>query len=147
MHSTTRTNNTDENGGGDNGRDKKKSKRSARGSSNSNSGGGGGGRSSKRHQVMSASNQTDEERRELRDNQRALKRDILHSEVGESIEDPTSEAFVDIRGKNNALFNQVRYIREGVLDGENLTLISTRAARQVDKLIQVCKHLKLSVLL
>jgi hypothetical protein len=35
------------------------------------------------------------------------------------------------------LFDRVRYTREAVLDGENLIVIANKAAKQVDRLIQV----------
>lgn len=102
---------------------------------------GGGGKKkkkkSKKVKVMEESGQTDEERRALRRAQRKLQHKIVQSEVGDELEIPGTDAFDKIRGENNQLFDDVRYTREAVLDGDNLELISRRAARQVDKLVQV----------
>ena len=87
--------------------------------------------------LMEESGQTDEERRALRRAQRKLQHKIVHSALGEKLEDPDADAFEQIRGENNQLFDDVRYTREAVLDGDNLELISRRAARQVDKLVEV----------
>jgi hypothetical protein len=43
----------------------------------------------------------------------------------------------EARGRNNELFDNVRFTREAVLDGENLIVIANKAAKQVDRLIQV----------
>ena len=53
------------------------------------------------------------------------------------MENPTDETFGKIRGENNDLFEKVKYTREAVLDGENLDLIASHAAKQVDSLVQV----------
>ena len=104
--------------------------------------GGGSGRGGKKKKkkvkVMEESGQTDEERRALRREQRQLQHKILTSETGAQLEDPNADAFEEIRGENNELFEKVRYTREAVVDGENLQYISDRTARQVDKLVQVC---------
>ena len=101
-------------------------------------GGGGGGRKKKKKvKVMEESGQTDEERRDLRRKQRLLQHKIVASETGAQLEDPNADAFEEIRGENNELFEAVRYTREAVVDGENLQLMSERTARQVDKLVQV----------
>ena len=47
------------------------------------------------------------------------------------------EAFETIQDHNNELWNNVKYTPEAVLDGENIDLMAQRAARQVDKLVQV----------
>ena len=101
-------------------------------------GGGGGKKKKKKVKVMEESGQTDEERRALRREQRQLQHKILTSETGAQLEDPNADAFEEIRGENNELFEKVRYTREAVMDGENLQYISDRTARQVDKLVQVC---------
>jgi len=100
-------------------------------------GGGGGKKKKKKVKVMEESGQTDEERRVLRRKQHLLQHKIVASETGAQLEDPNADAFEEIRGENNELFEAVRYIREAVVDGENLQLISERTARQVDKLVQV----------
>ncbi len=98
---------------------------------------GGGKKKKKKVKVMEESGQTDEERRALRKKQRLLQHKIVASETGAQLEDPNADAFEEIRGENNELFEAVRYTREAVVDGENLQLISERTARQVDKLVQV----------
>ena len=85
--------------------------------------------------LMEDSGQTDAERRRLRRAQRSLQKSIV--ENGEAMENPTDETFGKIRGKNNTLFDKVKYTREAVLDGENLDLIALHAAKQVDSLVQV----------
>lgn len=89
--------------------------------------------------LMSASGQTDAERRQLRLSQRVLQKKIA-SAAGESLEDPNSTALEQIRNDNNILFDKVRFTREAVLDGENLDLISGRASRQADSLIQISRY-------
>ena len=83
--------------------------------------------------------------------QRLLQHKIVASETGAQLEDPNADAFEEIRGENNELFEAVRYTREAVVDGENLQLISERSARQVDKLVQLLEspifvHLRLQLL-
>lgn len=85
---------------------------------------------------MGASGQTDAERRHLRLQQRNLQKQIL-TEMNDSMEDPSSGTFEKVRDENNVLWDDVKYAREAVLDGENLDLISASAARQVDSLLQV----------
>ena len=85
--------------------------------------------------VMENSGQTDAERRSLRQSLRNLNKDIQNK--ADELEDANSEAFTNMRSKSNALWNQVKYTREAVLDGDNLEFLATRAARQVDKLVEV----------
>lgn len=94
--------------------------------------------SKKKIPVMENSGQTDAERRELRRSYRHLQKVIRND--AEALEDATSGKFSDVRDENNYLWNQVRYTREAVLDGENLDLIATRASRQVDKLVEVPRY-------
>ena len=68
---------------------------------------------------------TDEERREIRKSQRVLRKEIPDLDVE------------DARERNNAIHKNVRYIRESVLDAENLDEIAKKAANNVDRLIQV----------
>jgi hypothetical protein len=79
--------------------------------------------------------QTDDERRQLRQGYRDLSKKI--SEQGEEMEDPDTHVFDRVREENNELFKRVRFTREAVLDGDNMEAISTRASRQVDRLVQV----------
>ena len=79
--------------------------------------------------------QTDDERRQLRQGYRDLSKKI--SEQGEEMEDPDTHVFDRVREENNNLFKRVRFTREAVLDGDNMEAISTRASRQVDRLVQV----------
>ena len=93
---------------------------------------------SKRVKVMSESGQTDSERRNLRSQQRNIAKQIAQgSELSEQLADASTGALEEVRNENNALWDNVKYTREAVLDGENVQEISTRAARQVDKLINV----------
>ena len=92
----------------------------------------------KRLSVMENSGQTDAQRRELRHSQRLLNKTI--QENADELADATSSQFAKMRHKNNVLWDQVRYTREAVLDGDNLDFLATRAARQVDKLVEVCEY-------
>jgi hypothetical protein len=83
--------------------------------------------------------QTEEERREIRKQQRLLQKDL--EEQGESLE------LEEARDRNNEIFANVRFIREAVLDGENVNLIANKAAQKVDKLIQVRKLIDLECLM
>lgn len=108
--------------------------------------------------LMSTSNQTDADRRVLRKRQRELHNDISFdapttatataagttnnndsSEEEEDGDDTTkkSSGLLRWREKNNELWDDVRYTREAVLDSENMDLISSKAAREVEKIIQV----------
>lgn len=89
--------------------------------------------------VMTQSGQTEIERRVLRQKQRKLfdKMTDAALDVGEQMADVNSEAFQTVREENNDLWNKVRFTREAVLDGDNVDVISSRAARQVDQLISV----------
>ncbi len=104
--------------------------------------------------IMTASGQTDADRRVLRRRQRELHTDISfdapaassgtnndNSESEDEEEEttkPSSTGLLNWREKNNALWDDVRYTREAVLDSENMDLISSKAAREVEKIIQVC---------
>lgn len=85
--------------------------------------------------LMDESGQTDEERRRLRQKQRALQNTILTQ--SEALENPCDQAFGKVREENNDLFQKVFFTREAVLDGENLHMISERAAKQVEGLVKV----------
>ncbi len=108
--------------------------------------------------IMTASDQTDADRRVLRRRQRELHTDIsfdapaaaASASAGannDSSEDdnnddetkpmPSTSGLLSWREKNNALWDDVRYTREAVLDSENMDLISSKAAREVEKIIQV----------
>lgn len=104
--------------------------------------------------IMTASGQTDADRRVLRRRQRELHTDISFdapaaaSAGGGANNDsskeedttttmPSSSGLLNWREKNNALWDDVRYTREAVLDSENMDLISSKAAREVEKIIQV----------
>jgi len=62
---------------------------------------------------MQASSQTDFERRELRREQRDLRKTLA---TADGIDDVFSSKFKDYRSKNNLLWERVRYTREAVLD-------------------------------
>lgn len=96
---------------------------------------------SKRVKVMSESGQTDTDRRKLRYQQRNLAKQIQKgSELSEQLADASTGALEEIRTENNELWRNVKYTREAVLDGDVIQEISTRAARQVDKLINVPRY-------
>ncbi|KAL7463323.1 hypothetical protein ACHAXS_003705 [Conticribra weissflogii] len=92
---------------------------------------------------MGYSNQTDADRRLLRQRQRELQQDIAIG-GGESssggVDDPNSGELERVREKNNELWNEVRYTREAVLDSENMDLITSKAARQVERIVQVPRY-------
>mmetsp|Transcript_29800 Transcript_29800/g.59949 ORF Transcript_29800/g.59949 Transcript_29800/m.59949 type:complete len:452 (+) Transcript_29800:28-1383(+) len=105
--------------------------------------------------IMTASGQTDADRRVLRRRQRDLLNDISFdapaaaaSAAGggnnDSEEDdnekPKQSGLRSWREKNNELWDNVRYTREAVLDSENMDLISSKAAREVEKIIQVPRY-------
>jgi hypothetical protein len=102
-------------------------------------------RKDKKMALMEKSGQTDAERRCLRAAQRSLQKTIVDN--GEAMENPADDTFSKIRLENNDLFDRVHYAREAVLDGENLDLISSHAARQVDALVQVSIHIYIYIIL
>ena len=69
--------------------------------------------------------QTDAERRQIRVSQRQLRHTIGDIDVEAA------------REKNNTLNRQVRYIREAVLDSENLDVIAQKAAAKVEAIVKV----------
>ena len=48
-----------------------------------------------------------------------------------------SKSLLSWRNDNNALWNDVRYPREAVLDSENMGLITAKAAREAEKIVHV----------
>lgn len=91
---------------------------------------------------MANSGQTDAERRTLRIKQRELRGTIQdeRSERSEKLADANTGEFEKIRTSNNELYDRVAYTREAVLDGENVELIASRVARQVDQLLTVPRY-------
>ena len=79
--------------------------------------------------LMGNSGQTDEERRSIRRSQRQLFKEM--EERGETL------GVEEARKRNNKIFKSVKFTREAVLDGDNLTLIATKASQKVDRLVQV----------
>ena len=77
--------------------------------------------------------QTDAERRQIRVSQRKLRHTIGDIDVEAA------------REKNNRLNRQVRYIREAVLDSENLDVIAQKAAAKVEAIVKVRVHCRYSV--
>lgn len=71
---------------------------------------------------------TEEERREIRKSQRLLRKEIPDLDVDEA------------RERNNTIHKKVRYIRESVLDAENLDEIAKKATHKVDKMIQAPRY-------
>lgn len=87
--------------------------------------------------IMEQLGQTEDERRALRQQQRALQKDIAQSD---GIENPESNVFKDVCNSNNELWKSVSYVREAVLDGDNLEMISSRATKQIQKLDQGARY-------
>lgn len=71
---------------------------------------------------------TDAERREIRKSQRILRKEIPDLGIDEA------------RARNNAIHKKVRYIRESVLDAENLDEIAKKATVKVDQMVQTPRY-------
>lgn len=93
----------------------------------------------KKDPILAASGQTDAERRSLRIAQRGLQKEIA-SDLGDNMENPELGVFEQVRDDNNKLWKQVKYVREAVLDGDNLEMISARAAKQTKFLDQAARY-------
>ncbi len=78
--------------------------------------------------VMEDSGLTEEERRQIRKEQRQLLKELEEKDTLE---------LEEARDRNNQIYKKVRYAREAVLDGENLISIANKASQKVDRLIQV----------
>jgi hypothetical protein len=111
----------------------------------------------KKKKVRIMHGQSDAERRVLRRRQRELHNEISFDgpavaaasrgtndgsseedeEIMEDNKTNSSSGLQTWREKNNALWDNVRFTREAVLDSDNLDLISNKAAREVEKIIQV----------
>lgn len=113
-------------------------------------------RKKKKVRLMSFSGQTDAERRELRGKFRRLNKDIemdvptvassaaARASSGSRGDDErrgdekmSDKILSGWRNENNLLGGYVRYTREAVLDSENVELITSKAAREAEKIIQV----------
>eukprot|EP00584_Thalassiosira_punctigera_P006114 CAMPEP_0172542742 /NCGR_PEP_ID=MMETSP1067-20121228/13294_1 /TAXON_ID=265564 ORGANISM="Thalassiosira punctigera, Strain Tpunct2005C2" /NCGR_SAMPLE_ID=MMETSP1067 /ASSEMBLY_ACC=CAM_ASM_000444 /LENGTH=425 /DNA_ID=CAMNT_0013329035 /DNA_START=64 /DNA_END=1341 /DNA_ORIENTATION=- len=117
-------------------------------------GGRRGKKKRRKFKIMSVSGQTEAERRVLRRCQRELQRDIIMGVSrdfnaaavadgggGGGTDDPNSGGELGrLRDRNNALWDDVRYTREAVLDSENVDLIANKAARQAEKIVQVPRY-------
>lgn len=77
------------------------------------------------HGIKVCQGLTDEERREIRKAQRNLRKEIPDLDVEEA------------RKRNNKIHENVRYVRESVLDAENLSEIAKKATIKVDQMVQV----------
>jgi hypothetical protein len=114
--------------------------------------------------VYEESGMTDQERRQLRRDQRQLhetirqdKREAFASAAtatatgddGDDNDDDDDSAVADApmeflqsaRQHNNVLFEDVCYTREAVLDAENYKLIAQKYGEQVERLVQVCTYM------
>jgi len=96
----------------------------------------------KRFQIMSSSNQTEADRRVLRRRQRELQNDIVMgvargNNAAVDGKDANSGEVGRLREQNNELWQNVHYTREAVLDSENVDLITNKAAREAEKIVQV----------
>lgn len=81
--------------------------------------------------ILEDSGLTEEQRREIRRRQRELYKDL---------EEQDNLKVEVARDRNNEIYKDVKYTREAVLDGDNMTLIATKAAKEVDRLIQVPRY-------
>jgi len=81
--------------------------------------------------LMQASGLTEEDRRQIRKDQRQLLREL---------EEKDSLEVEEARDRNNTIYKRVRYTREAVLDGENLIQIAKKASQKVDRLIQAPRY-------
>lgn len=81
--------------------------------------------------IMEDSGLTEEERRQIRKEQRQLLKELDEKDTIELDE---------ARERNNRIYKKVRYAREAVLDGENLISIANKASQKVDRLIQVPRY-------
>mmetsp|Transcript_2345 Transcript_2345/g.4689 ORF Transcript_2345/g.4689 Transcript_2345/m.4689 type:complete len:418 (-) Transcript_2345:243-1496(-) len=103
----------------------------------------------KRFKVMATSGQSEVERRTLRRHQRELQSDIAMGTAtcssggggeGEGEGGDGDDELQRLRNQNNALWDQVHYTREAVLDSENVDLIANKAARQAEKMVEVPRY-------
>mmetsp|Transcript_15521 Transcript_15521/g.33385 ORF Transcript_15521/g.33385 Transcript_15521/m.33385 type:complete len:422 (-) Transcript_15521:89-1354(-) len=105
----------------------------------------------KRFKVMATSGQSEADRRTLRRHQRELQNDIAMGTVtcssggggkgeGGDGDGDGDDELQRLRDQNNALWDQVHYTREAVLDSENVDLIANKAARQAEKMVQVPRY-------
>ena len=78
--------------------------------------------------ILEDSGLTEEQRREIRRRQRELYKDL---------EEQDNLKVEVARDRNNEIYKDVKYTREAVLDGDNMVSIATKAAKEVDRLIQV----------
>lgn len=94
---------------------------------------------------MSSSNQTEADRRVLRRRQRELQNDIVMgvargNNAAVDGKDANSGEVGRLREQNNELWQNVHFTREAVLDSENVDLITNKAAREAEKIVQVPRY-------
>ena len=77
---------------------------------------------------------TDEQRREIRKSQRELRKAIPDLDIEEG------------RRRNNEINATVRYVREAVLDADNVHEIVKKASDKADQMIQVSRQWNFAVL-
>lgn len=98
----------------------------------------------KKFKIMSVSGQTEGDRRVLRRRQRDLQGEIVmgsaDADAAGGGEGDDGDELDRLRDRNNALWEDVRYTREAVLDSENVDLIANKAARQAEKIVQVPRY-------
>lgn len=97
-------------------------------------------RKKKKVRIMARSGQTEADRRVLRRRQRDLQGDIAAGTAGDGAGGDGEEELRRLRGRNNELWDDVRYTREAVLDSENVDLLANKAARQAEKMVQVPRY-------
>jgi type II secretory pathway component PulC len=79
---------------------------------------------------------TDAERRQLREDQRKLHA-TLEAEDYAQDENADGTTLDQVRDENNDLFKKVRWTRELVLDADNVDVLATKYAKQVEQKVQV----------
>ncbi|CAM9861161.1 unnamed protein product, partial [Phaeothamnion confervicola] len=77
---------------------------------------------------MQDSGQTEEERRQIRREQRDLMERIV--ENAHEIADINSDTFANLTSENHEIFTKVRYVREAVEDMQNVKGLANNAAKQ-----------------
>lgn len=105
------------------------SERRGRQTQNRGHGEGSRKRSNKKQSVMGDSNQTVEDRRQLRRDQRTLKGKVIEQQL--EIADPNMDTMEKLTNENAELFIKTKFPREAVQDGETMKLIAVAAAQQV----------------
>lgn len=96
-------------------------------------------RRKRRHQpaprLFHDSGMTEDDRRQLRRNQRKLHHDV-DQEIDRGDDEERMDYLARKRSTNNNLFNKVKFTREATLDAENNVLIAKKTLQEVDQMVQ-----------